>query len=404
MRNRNLKITLIALALSSSGVYAQKMYETSAALEYQTFQQCVAEAMQKRDTSALINCKESYDKARDYIDKAASNPSTENSPKTLFYKGQIYIASMYLHANDSTYMNNHGEKDFNDGLSSLKKAYEDKKYKKEVESYVAQNVFQFNMGASQMFKEKKYVEAGSLYELAAKFNDVIGKADSTSLYNAGISYQAANKHEEAAEKFEELAKMGYKPAESYANTITNLVDAKKLDKVKSLIEEAIKKYPNDKDVLIAGVNYYFSVNDMNSAQTLLDKAVEQDPDNYVLLYNVGTINLKKDNFDKAEQAFLKVVSLKPDYYEAYYQLGAVYVNKYSGMVDQLENMNSNDPKFKALDESASATIKKAIPPLEKYLEKYPEDKSTLLNMTKIYRAIGDNAKSLEYKKRADSIQ
>lgn len=403
MKN-SLKFTLAGLLLTTGSVYSQKVLETSAALEFQSFQKCIMEALQAKDTSAIGNCKESYETARRDIDKAATNPKTENSGKTLFYKGQIYIAGMYLHLNDSAYMNNQGEADFKIGLESLKRAFADSKMKKDVSTYVTQNVIQFNMGAQQLYKDENYKGAASAYELAAKFNETIGKLDSTSLYNAAVSYQLAKEYVKAAEKYELLAEKGYKPAESYANAITNYVDAKQLVKVAPLIETAIKKYPNDKDVLIAGVNYYFGVNDMKSAQMLLNKAVEQDPNNYILLYNVGTITLNQGDFDKAEASLKKAIELKPDYYEAQYQLGAVYVNKYAHLSEQLDSMNSNDPKYKEIDDQAKATIKLAVEPLEKYLGKYPDDKATLLNMTKIYRSLGNTDKAVEYKKRADAIQ
>lgn len=307
------------------------------------------------------------------------------------------------YATDTVYMKENLEKNLNTGIESLKRAYADKKFKEEVSSFVGQYIFQFNMGASQMFNEKKYLEAGGFYEMAYKFNDILGKVDSTSLYNAGISYQAGGKYEEAAEKFKKLAEIGYKPGESYANAITNLTEAKKMDDVKVLIEEAIKKYPNDKDVLIAGVNYYFNINDMNSAQALLDKAVQQDPNNHVLLYNIGTITLGQGNFDKAESSLKRAIEIKPDYMDAYYQLGAVYINKYGAMVKQMDELKTTDPRYKQLETESNETIKKSIEPLEKYLAKNPNDKETLLNMVKIYRSVGNNEKAIEYKKRADAL-
>ena len=143
---------------------------------------------------------------------------------------------------------------------------------------------------------------------------------------------------------------------------------------------------------------------MESAQQLLDKAVQQDPNNHVLLYNIGTITLSKGDFDKAESSLKRAVEIKPDYYDAQYQLGAVYVNKYAAINEKLDNMKASDPKVKELEAEAKETIQKAIAPLEKYLSKYPNDKQTLLNMTKIYRAIGNNEKAIEYKKRADAVQ
>lgn len=403
---KKINFIVTSTLLSTTALFAQKVNETGAALEYNSFEMCVAQAMQRQDMKAMGDCKDTYLKAKDYIDKAASHPATENNGKTLFYKGKIYLGATYAYANDTAYVNANKElfeEYFEIGLASLKKAHADKKMKKDVETFITQNVFQLNMGASQMFNDKKYLEAGGLYEMTYRLNDVIGKIDSTSLYNAGVSYQAAESFEASADKFVKLAEIGYKPAESYANAITNLTEAQKLDKVKELIETAIKKYPNDRDVLIAGVNYYFNVNDMESAEGLLNKAVEQDPNNHVLLYNIGTITLNQGNFDKAESSLKRAIEVKSDYTDAYYQLGAVYINKYAHIVGQMDELRETDPRYKELEKQADEAIKNAVEPLEKYLEKNPNDKETLLNMVKVYRSTGNNEKAIEYKKRADEL-
>lgn len=404
MKKKNLKIALASTLLLSSGAFGQKMMETSAALEYNSFEMCFMKAAQTNNKKAMAECKDNYDKAKTYIDKAAEHPDTKESAKTQLYKAKIYIGSMYAYAEDTTYLKENAEKNLEIGLAALKKANEDKKFKADAKAYVDQNVYQYGMGASMMYKQEKYAEAAGLYDLSARFSEAIGKIDSMTIYNAGVMYQQSENYEKAAEKFKKLAEIGYKPSESYTFAIRNLVDAKKLDEVKSLIEEAIKKYPNDKDVLIECVNYYFSVNDMVTAQELLDRAVQQDPKNHVLLYNIGTINLTQGNYEKAESSLKKAIEIKPDYYDAEYQLGVLYVNKYAKISEELDNMKVNNPKFKVLEAEGLETANKAIPHFEKYLTKNPNDKQTLLNMTKIYRAVGNNEKAMEYKKRADAIQ
>ncbi len=403
---KKLNLIFASTLLTTTSLFAQNVNVTGAALEFNTFYGCFMQAAQSNNEKGMLECRESYVKARTYIDKAAADPSTENSPKMFLYKGKIYITSMYAYATDTAYMSANKEKfekDFEEGLVSLKKAYQDKKFKSETQDFVNQNLFQYNAGASMMYKKENYLEAGGAYELIYRFNDVVGKVDTLNLYNAAISYQQGKKYEMAAEKFKQLAGLGYKPGESYRNAISNLLEAKKIDEVKVLIEEAIKKYPKDIDVLTAGVNYYFSVNDLESASGLLDKAVEQDPTNHVMFYNIGTITLSSGDFDKAEKALKRAIELKADYPEAYYQLGAVYINKYGSLVKQMDNLKTNDPKYKELETASEESIKNAVAPLEKYLEKNPNDKETLLNMVKVYRSIGNNEKAIEYKKRADAL-
>lgn len=404
---KKLNLIFASTLLTTTGLFAQNVNVTGAALTFQEFQSCLGSAMQgKPNEKAILECRETYLKAKGYIDKAAVDPSTENSPKMFFYKGQIYISSMYAYMTDTAYISANKEtfeKNFEIGLESLKKAYQDKKFKTDVQDFVNSNVNQYKLGASMMYEKENFAEAGAAYELIYKFSDVLGNADAIWLFNAGASYQRGGKYEEAAAKFKQAAELGYKAGESYKYAIMNFMEAKKLDEIKALVEDAIKKYPKDVDVLTAGVNYYINVNDLESASQLLDKAAEQDPTNPAVFYNIGTITLGSGDFDKAEKSLKRAIELKPDYPEAYFQLGAVYVNKYGSLVKQMDNLKTNDPKYKELETASNEAIKNAVAPLEKYLEKNPNDKETLLNMVKIYRSLGNNEKAIEYKKRADAL-
>ena len=404
--NKSIKLFFVLATFSTSGLYAQKMNETGAALSFQDFKSCLMQAMQTGDTTerAMNSCMESLDKAKEYVDLAAANEKTMNSGKTHFYRAQIYGALLQMHADDSTYVNQHKDEYGKIMQESLKKAYEDPKTKKDVEDMLNMQAIQLNAMAKKFTDDKKFKEAAQMYEAIAESKSYIGKVDSISYYNAGVMYQNSEEYGKAADQFKKLAEMGYHPAESYANAIRNYVDAKELDSVKPLLDAAIAKYPTNKEVLLSGVNYYLGKNDMNSAKELMDKALQQDPNNKVLLYNIGTISLNNKDYARAEEVLQKAIQIDPNYDDAYYQLGAVYVNKYAEMSEKLYDMNPNDPKYKELDTEAKATIRKAVAPLEKYLEKHPDDRATLLNMTKIYRSIGDNAKAVEYKQRADNAQ
>jgi hypothetical protein len=54
-----------------------------------------------------------------------------------------------------------------------------------------------------------------------------------------------------------------------------------------------------------------------------------------------------------------------------------------------------------MNKEADEIYKRALPPLEKYITTYPDDKVVLGIMSKLYRSLGNLEKSAEFKKRAE---
>ena len=109
--------------------------------------------------------------------------------------------------------------------------------------------------------------------------------------------------------------------------------------------------------------------------------------------------------EEAETALNKALELDPNYVDAQYQLGAHLVTWAGAIKKEASMLGPNETsKYNKLDKQSDETFKRALVPLEKYIATYPNDKNVLTILFQIHRNLGDSAKAMEYKKRADAAE
>jgi tetratricopeptide (TPR) repeat protein len=402
-RMKNLAI-LIGTALLSSSAFAQKNNETSAAIEYNKFKDQVT-MMMMGGGSDFPAMQATIKKAKVYIDLAAANETTKMSPKTLFYKGEIYTGYLMAFATDTVFANTEGENYLNIGLAAYKQSLSvSTKYKGDIQESLLQKKSLFGLGIDQLYKEEKYAETGEAYELQVKLSDAMNQVDTVSLYNAGICYEKAKNYMKAGEIFSEAARLNYKLPFSYAKASGNFRLAGKSDLAKNIINEGRKKFPTDRDLLLELVNISIDEGDNAGAEAALAAAIATDPNNKVLHYTIGTIYSQLKQNDKAEAALNKALEIDPQFDDALYQLGAILVTWAGETKTAANQLKFGDARYDTMLKEADDIYKRALIPLEKYIAKNPNDKDVLTILFQLHRSLGNSEKAIEFKKRADAIK
>ncbi|MCE2681626.1 MAG: tetratricopeptide repeat protein [Flavobacteriia bacterium] len=400
---KNLAI-LIGTALLSSSAFAQKNNETSAAIEYNKFKDQVT-MMMMGGGSDFPAMQATIKKAKEYIDLAAANETTKMSPKTLFYKGEIYTGYLMAFATDTVFANTEGENYLNIGLAAYKQSLSvSTKYKGDIQESLLQKKSLFGLGIDQLYKEEKYAETGEAYELQVKLSDAMNQVDTVSLFNAGICYEKAKNYMKAGEIFSEAARLNYKLPFSYAKASGNFRLAGKSDLAKNIINEGRKKFPTDRDLLLELVNISIDEGDNAGAEAALAAAIATDPNNKVLHYTIGTIYSQLKQNDKAEAALNKALEIDPQFDDALYQLGAILVTWAGETKTAANQLKFGDARYDTMLKEADDIYKRALIPLEKYIAKNPNDKDVLTILFQLHRSLGNSEKAIEFKKRADAIK
>jgi tetratricopeptide (TPR) repeat protein len=397
---RSSALFVCGIALTT-GALAQKKNETSAAVEFKNkYQVSLMSGDNEGAKKALIAAKE-------FIDLAAEHPETKESPKTLYYKGEIYSNFLVLgmQTMDTSFIKLAGEDALEVAIAAYKKGFEvSDKFDRDIKDAVMQKRGMLDMYSNAMYKNEMFKEAGELYMTQAMFSDAVNELDTTSIFNGAICYEKASEYVKAAEGYEKLAKAGYKGTTTYVLASAAYRKGGQPEKSKAIIAEGRKKYPSDKDLLLELVNTNIDQGDAAGAEAALNEAIAKDPNNKQLHYTIGTIYIDLKENAKAEQALNKSLEIDPEYTDALYQLGAHLVTWAGDTKTAANQLKFGDPNYNKMIQESDDIYKRALIPLEKYIAKSPNDKDVLNILFQLHRSLGNSEKALEYKKRADAIK
>jgi tetratricopeptide (TPR) repeat protein len=392
-------LTLGSITLMMTSM-AQKKNETSAAVE---FKNKYLVSMSKGD---YPDAKKALLSAKEFIDLSAVHEDTKDSPKTLYYKGEIYAHFMILgiQSNDTSMIQTAGENTLDVSIEAFKKGYEvSDKYDSDIKDAVYKKRVMLDGFAGGLYKNEKYKEAAQVYATEARYLEVIGELDSTALYNSALCYERSGNFAEAAPSYAKLANANYRGTTCYVLASNAYRKNGQVSEAKAIIAEGRKKYPSDRDLLLELVNTNIDANDPKGAEAALAEAISADPTNKQLHYTIGTIYIEMKQNAKAEISLNKALQIDPDYIDAQYQLGAHLVSWAGDIKTEANQLKFGDPNYSTMVAQADAIYNKAIIPLEKYITKNPKDKDVLNILFQINRSLGNSEKALEYKRKADAL-
>lgn len=386
--------------------FAQKVAETDAAIAFNAFNQALY-------SGDLVKAQKSITDAKSSIDQAASNDETKNSPKTLFYKGEIYLGYLLAYSQDSLLIEEISDKYIEEAVSAFKSCYSVSKsiggkvfktYKADLKETIANKKNLFSMAANMSYEQKLYAEAAEVYELGAKLSSTIEEVDTVSIFNAGLCYEKSGDLANAARLYNQCATYNYNAPDIYSmvsycyRATGNIVEAE------NIVSEGRKKYPLDQGLIKEMVNNKIASGDNAGAEAALNEAIAGDPNNKDLYYVIGTIYSEANKFDKAEEALNKSLELDPVYEKSLYQLGAILISWAGNIQDSANTLGYKHPDYKKLLAEANGIYKRALVPLDKYVGIQTDDLEVLTLLWQISRNLEDTVKAEEYKKRMDALK
>lgn len=399
MRKRIVNIAIISGIMASGSVLAQKSAETSAVLEFRNF----GSSMKKE---SMDGAKNAILKAKEYVDEAASHDDTKESPKTLFYKGEIYMAilSLGMATGDADLLSKVGETGMDEAIAAYKKGFEvSNKFDGDIKESIYRKKMEVEGFTGMLYEASKFKEAIELYDAQVKLSDAIGEIDTLSMFNAGVCAEKAELFEVAGMRYKKCAEYGYRAPEIYSIASGNLRKAGKTAAAKEVIAMGRKKYPSDRGMLLELVNTNLDEGDTEAAEKSLQEAIAADPTNKQLYYVIGTIYIDMKKDAEAEAALMKATELDPNYSDAQYQLGAHLVGVAGALKQDASQLKFGDPKYDEMLAKSDAYYTKSLVPLEAYIKNNPKDKDVLTILFQIHKNLKNTEKALEYKKRADAL-
>ncbi|MFI5171932.1 MAG: hypothetical protein ACHQFW_06050 [Chitinophagales bacterium] len=383
----------------------------------------------KVNTASAAIYSAEYEKAREAIEEAALNEKTKGQAKTWFYRGRIYN----LIALDTTGKFSSVEDPAGKALESFRIALslEDvKNFKSDIAGELLTTYGLFFAKGANAYNAGNNEDAYKYFSKAYEANQLQIEADPKTIldkgliFNIGLMAERTNRTDEAIMNYQKLVDMKYEESYLYSR-LANLYAANgREDEGIKVIEAGRTAFPQDKELMIAELNYYITNNNLNILVDKLDKAIELDPKNTELYFVLGvtygqlytiyadslealkkmkpseTIGadqlkiLKAETDKKATEAFNNAVktyetaiNYEPGRFDVNLNLGALYYNQAAAISNVMKNLGieeADEAEFQRLKTQRTALFIKGLPYFENAHQIDPSDLETMIALKEIY--------------------
>jgi tetratricopeptide (TPR) repeat protein len=178
------------------------------------------------------------------------------------------------------------------------------------------------------------------------------------------------------------------------NVSDSLKSQEYFDDAINTLEAGRKLYPNDSELFLYLSNSYISANKISVATDTFKDAVTVDPNNKNYRYIYGVLLLNLNNYDSAIVQFKKAVEIDPDYLNAIYNLGTAYVKWGAKLAKDAGEKEDPESKVK---------YNLALPYLETYVQKKPDDAQAWDLLGKVYSVLGKLKEADDAFKKVDAL-
>lgn len=360
--------------------------------------------MQENPTSARAKLLE----AKKYIDLAAEHAETKEDPKTLFYKGQIYMGvAQFAGMKADGFKEFEAEKSMVTAFDAFKMSIKLKNKKDDFTEQIRMTLapmhnMSYNMGLGA-YQRGNFDTAQAAFESCVMLMDVVGMLDTNAAFNAGLcaeyrieaiynkclkngdSVCAETKplYESAIKNYKRCIESGYQNADMYVRYSDVLQKSGDIAGAKASLAEGKAKYPKSNSLVIQEFNFYLMTGDNQAAEKALAEAIKNNPKDPILYFNAGAIYSDLKNYAEAEKAYKKAIEIEPRYFDAYYNLGAMFYNQAADMYKLIQDIKDN-AVYEKEKTKADDLFKGALPYLEKAREINPKDRNNLIMLRTIY--------------------
>src|ERR1035437_5976738 len=349
-----------------------------------------------RDAEANFK-KGKLDKAKESIDLAIKDPVTSLEAKTWLTRANIYLDIFTTPLPMYKALSTNALDQAKEAMAKVKALDTKNELKEDAAKTNANLVSQLYNNGAALYGAKNYVDAAKAFEETYTLNKELGKTDTASMFNAGLSSELGKDETNAIKYYSLLVDLKYPQAPVYSSLAVMLINKGKFDDAKVVIAKGKAQFPDNFDMLIAETNVFLKTGQTEKALNALESALKKDTTNQTIYFAVGAnynilgndvtkpADFRAACYQKAEKAYLKALSIKPEYFDATYNLGALYVNKASSIIEEANKLPLTETvKYDKLKGDADVFLKMAIPYLEKAHKLEPKDMSSMSALKEIY--------------------
>ena len=389
------------LAFITATTFAQKDVSTAQS-EYEKF-----ESLRSQPTLAMP----SLTKAKEAIDKAATNAKTSNLPQTYAIKASVYGAMAELDTVSATSLPL-----FTTADEAIKKA-------KELDTKGEQTKLIDNanrlLARYQLNRGVKAYQANDFQQAYKSFDYFrsIMPEDTTALLYTGLAAVNVKNYPAAIASYDKLVNTKYSNVKGvYNDLVTMYLNNKDTTGALKTITQGLAKYPNSADLRRMEIEISLQQGKQKEVLDKVNAAIANDPKNKSLYYYAGLIysnsgdlaaqklakapaaskaalqTEKEQSYQKAADMYKKAVEIDPNYFDATLNLGYVIISPAIDMYNAANKLPSNQQKaYEAAMAKANAQFDMGKPYLLKAVELNPKSYDALNNLLTYYKGKKDTA-------------
>lgn len=344
--------------------------------------------------------------AKNSIDEAAKNETTRNSTDMYYTRAMVYLN---IFASDNEQIRS---LDDNAAYISAESFYlffsseeaKKKAYVREATSKVYYAGIYTNNQGIDLLNNGNPEKAYKYFELVRKLTkyDTDEKmkeysiTENSAILSMQLAAEQSGNNELARRHLKELIDNNYDEPKLYIYLYNSFKTENKDKEALKAIEEGIKKYPRDKNLLITEMNYYIDKGETSILMDKFNKLIETDDQNADYFFYRGTLFHQNKDYNNAEKDYLKAVKLDPYNYDVKFNLGVLYIDQSNPIREEMNKNLSNINKYLDLEDQMYAYYLKALPYFEEVYNanalKTNEEKIQLLE---IMRETYKNQKKVE---------
>jgi len=352
-------------------------------------------------TSARLYIQQkNWDKALDVLQKEITkNPKSDEGFYLMGYvngeKGNF--SEMVQNYDKSLTLSKNFEKNIQDS----KKYFWAQSFNKGVGLY-QRGVKTTNTDSAQIFFDKSIAEFKSAILIEPDSGDTyknlafvyLSKGDNDSAIDP---LKKLIEKEKALDGYKFLGEIYYVNGTNLKNQGEDLKAKEEFNKGINVLEEGLKLYPNNSELLLTLSNAYIGADRTNEAIEPFKKGVESDPQNKYYRYNYGVLLLGIEDFAGAEEQFKEAIKIDPAYDNAIYNLGVTYL-KWGTYLNK-----KADEEGKVSDEYKTK-YELALPYLEKAVQMKDATAQTWELLGRVYSVLGMQDDAANAFKKADEMR
>ncbi len=347
-----------------------------------------------------------FDKAKEAIETAITNPKSMGLAKTYFVKGNLCQAA--YDSGDPKFMDLYPDI-LMEALKNFEKAVEiDPKFKNII---IRDNAFA-KLGNSLLndaivkFNERDFKGAMKSFERNVKVseNDMyVGMVDTLVIFNAGLAAYNAELYPEAIKYFRVCTESGTEDTKPYIFMSDSYLKLKDTVNAEAVLMEGYKAYSDTLDIILQATQFYLDANNSTKAFEFVHKAMEMDPTNHVLDLVEGSLYMKLEDYPKAIESLKSSLVKNPSQFESNYNIGLCFVSIGNNMLNEA-NLIADNREYELAKDKAFAEMKKAIPFFIDAEKVKPSSMETLSFLREIYLKLKMMPEFEAYKAKIEALE